>query len=201
MRSACQGACVVGAFLARARGPCYPRRMLARIGLLALAATSTPAGCFGDKDAHQPGTDLGAFQVQGTLAANTCGEGALGELPAWQFSVHLSRGSGVLYWNNGQAVIPGTLAADGVSFRFDTSVVVDVRPPDQVGLPPCSLARADHAQGTLDSASSVVGAFTGELSYAFSPTAGSQCDDVTAGPAAIVAALPCAMRYELAGAH
>lgn len=180
--------------------------MLLRLGLLALAATTTPSGCekaFGDgrQNAHQPGHDLGAFQVTGTIATNTCGQGALGEQSTWQFPVHLARATGILYWNNGQAVIPGVLAADGVSFSFDTSVVMDMRSPDQVGLPPCSLARADHAQGTLDSASDTVGSFTGQLSYQFAPTMGSQCDDVVSGAAPIVAALPCGMSYQLAGKH
>jgi hypothetical protein len=175
--------------------------MLARLGLLALAATSAPAGCFGDKDALHPGTDLGTFQVQGALSTNTCGDGALGEQATWDFSVRLARDPGVLYWDNGQAVIGGTLAADGVTFSFDTSVVVDMRSPDQTGLPPCSLSRADHAQGTLDAASSPVTSFTGELSYTFSPTAGSQCADLTSGGAPVVAALPCAMSYALSGKH
>jgi hypothetical protein len=93
------------------------------------------------------------------------------------------------------------LAADGLSFSFDTQVIMDMRMAGQVGLPPCSLARADHAQGTLDSTTDAVGSFTGELSYQFTATAGSQCDDVIYGTTPIVAALPCGMSYQLAGKH
>jgi hypothetical protein len=175
--------------------------MLSRLGLLALAATSTPAGCFGNKDALHPGTDLGSFQVQGDLSTNTCGDGALGEQAVWDFTVRLSKNPGVLYWDNGQTLISGTLAADGVSFGFDTSVVIDMRDPMQTGLPPCSLSRADHAQGTLGEAKGPVTSFTGQLSYTFSETAGSMCDDLTSGSAAVVTALPCAMSYSLTGKH
>jgi hypothetical protein len=175
--------------------------MLSRLGLLALAATSTPAGCFGSKDALHPGTDLGSFQVQGNISTNTCGDGALGEQAAWDFTVRLARDPGHLYWDNGQTVIVGTLAADGVSFGFDTSVIVDMRDPMQTGLPPCSLSRDDHAQGTLGAATVPTTSFIGQLSYTFTATAGSMCGDLTSGGTAVVSALPCGMSYELSGKH
>jgi hypothetical protein len=178
--------------------------MLARIGLLALAVTTAPTGCdkaFGDgrADALHPGEDIGRYTVTGTITANTCGEGALGEQATWVFPVHMSKAPHILYWDNGQAVIPGVLAADGVSFSFDSGVVMNMRAADQVGLPPCSVNRDDHAEGVLDSAADTVRSFTGELTYTFTPTPGSSCDDLVSGVAPIVAALPCSMSYGLAG--
>jgi hypothetical protein len=175
--------------------------MLARLGLLALAATTTPSGCFGDgrADAHNPGTALGSFDVTATVTSNTCGDGALGELSPWAFSVHLARDPGVLYWNNGQAVISGSLAADGVTFTFDTSVIQDMRDPSVVGPPPCSVTRDDSAHGKLDTATGAVSAFSGQLGYQFTPTAGSSCDDLVNGPTPVVAALPCAFTYQMTG--
>jgi hypothetical protein len=176
--------------------------MLARLGLVALAASGSPSGCdqvFGDgrQNAHHPGTDLGTFQVTGSSIANTCGEGALGEQQTWPFTVKLARDTSNVFWDNGQAVIAGALASDGVSFSFDSGVVMDMRPPENTGLPPCSLSRTDHAAGTLGSTGTDVTSFSGQLTYQFSPTAGSRCDDVVSGPTALVATLPCGFGYQL----
>lgn len=178
--------------------------MLARLGLLALAATASPSGCsqiFGDgrMDAHHPGTDLGSFQVTATVTANTCGAGALGEQSPWAFSVQLARDPGALYWNNGQAVITGSLAGDSVTFGFDTSVVENMRNPNVVGPPPCSMDRHDTASGTLGAATGAVSSFSGQLSYQFAPTAGSNCDDLVNGDAPLVAQLPCGFTYQMTG--
>lgn len=180
--------------------------MHARIGLLAIAAVVATTGCdqfFGDgrQDAHNPGTDLGAYHVTATVTANTCGAGALGQPSSWAFDVHLSRDAegGFLYWNNGQAAIAGALETDDVSFSFDTSVVQNMRDPAVVGPPPCSIARLDHAKGTLDAATDAVAAFTGELTYQFAPTAGSICDDLIDSETPIVIGFPCGFTYEMKG--
>jgi hypothetical protein len=177
--------------------------MLYRAGILALATATAPSSCFGDgrANAHHPGTDLGSFQVTGTITTNSCGAGALGEQDIWAFPLRLSRAEGILYWDNGQAVIPGTLEADGVTFSLDTSVIMNMRDPNKVGPLPCSVSRADHAEGTLSSATDPVSSFTGELTYQFSPTAGSSCDDLVNGAAPVLAALPCMMSYALSGQH
>jgi hypothetical protein len=176
--------------------------MLARIGLLALAAAATPSGCekiFGDgsQNAHMPGTDLGSFSVVANVTSNTCGDGALGEQPSWQFSVHFEMDPGVLYWNNGQEVLTGTLSDDG-SFSIDSSVVQNMRDPNVVGPLPCSIVRTDHAAGKFNSAKNPT-SFTGQLSYTFSPTSGSTCDDLWMSDAPIVAALPCGFTYQATG--
>lgn len=153
------------------------------------------AGCsdmFGSSDAHLPGTALGGFHVQATASQNTCGEGALGASKAWEFDVHLSRGEGSLYWDNGAQTITGALSADDVTFSFATDIKMDMRSEQDVGLPPCSVARHDESAGVLDSAAEVMG-FSGSLAFAFQPA--GQCDDLVHGDAPVFAALPCAMSF------
>jgi hypothetical protein len=179
--------------------------MIARAFLGALVMLST-AGCAellgdGSADAHQPGTEIGTFHVAATLTSNTCGEGAFGEAAAWAFDVKLARSEGALYWNNGQEVLAGTLGDDGVSFAFESGVIQDMRPEEQIGMPPCSIARRDRAAGALDAAGDDVASFEGTLSYDFSPTAGSQCDDLIGlnsnEPVALT--LPCGFAYRAEG--
>src|SRR4051794_10444090 len=103
--------------------------MLMRAALFAAAVGGASSGCdkvFGNHD-PRPGDVLGTYHVTTGIASNTCGEGALGEQDSWQFDVKLSRDTGALYWNNGQEVINGTLGADGVSFSFDSGIVIDMR--------------------------------------------------------------------------
>lgn len=180
--------------------------MLARIGLLALAAASSPSGCekiFGDgsQNAHMPGTDLGSFHVMAFETSNTCGPGALGAQGTWQFDVRLQRDTGVLYWNNGQVSIPGGLASDDVTFSIDTQVIQDMRDPQVVGPLPCSLTRTDHSSGQLDTAKDPVKSFTGELSYTFTPTTGSSCEDLVDSETPLFASLPCALTYKMTGSN
>ncbi len=179
--------------------------MMIRSSLLALALAA-PSGCeqaFGDGrlDPHSPGSDLGTFHVDGALTSNTCGPGAFGAVPSWSFDVKLLRNENTLYWNNGQEIIPGILAADLVSFTFDTGVVVNMRAEEEVWLPPCSVRRLDHATGTLSSASDDVASFTGQIDYRFDVTSGSTCDDLWDGPEPIVLGLPCTLSYSLQGAR
>jgi hypothetical protein len=184
--------------------------MLARAGLLALvAATTNAGGCFGDgrENAHDPGQPLGSFAVDAAITQNTCGPGAFGEQSPWDFQVQLARDPGVLYWDNGAAVIGGTIAADGVSFSFDSGVTIDLRAgtedpgtdPGGSTRPPCSVSRADHADGTLGSSTLTVRSFTGQLSYAFTLTPGSQCDDLVATTDPELAGLPCGFGYAMTG--
>jgi hypothetical protein len=180
--------------------------MSSRLALLAFTAVSALTGCdkiFGDGsgDAHAPGADLGSFNVIATITQNTCGEGALGEQSPWQFTVRLEKDPGVIYWNNGQAVIPGAILADGVTFSVDSSAVQNMRDPNVVGPLPCSILRTDHAGGTLNAATDTVTSFTGTLSYTYAPTAGSTCDDLVQSTTPVVAALPCGFTYAMTGAY
>lgn len=173
--------------------------------LLLLAAVPALAGCgdiFGDKDAHQPGEALGTFHVVGTRASSTCGEGALGSGPNWEFDVELAREGDTLYWDNGAQIVVGALAADGVSFLIETGIVVDMRTEETLAYGPCSLERRDAASGALeDEGEEGVTGFSATLSYSFSPTADSECWDLIEGEAPTFAALPCSMSYALEAAR
>lgn len=157
------------------------------------------AGCvdaFGDKDAHQPGEPLGSFHVVAKLESSTCGDGALGSRPSWEFDVRLSRDADELLWNNGREYISGAVASDG-AFRIDSRTVTDMRTGDEVPrLPACTVERADAVTGTLSDPVDPAG-FKGALSYAYAPSAGSDCVDLVSGEGRIFAALPCSMRYRL----
>ncbi len=162
------------------------------IGLVAALVV----GCGDGKvDPHHPGEPLGTFDVDATRETTTCGEGALGSPAAWQFEVRLSRGDGVLYWDSGAEVTPGTLAADDRRFSFETRLVVDMRANAPTNMPPCTIVRGDRAEGLLDEDAA---GFRGELAYAFVPAAGSDCADLVTGPMPTFAALPCTMTYVLA---
>jgi len=159
-------------------------------------------GCsdvFGTKDAHQPGDALGTYHVVATRSANTCGDGALGNEATWEFDVKLARGDGEVFWNNGAEIISGTIDADQTSFHFSTGVQINMRADADRGLPPCSIARTDQADGKLAASGDDVASFAGTLAYAFTPTAGSSCDDLSSGSTAVVARLPCQIAYAIVG--
>ena len=97
----------------------------------------------------------------------------------------------------GAQVITGELAADGLAFAIDATVVIDMRTEEAPG-PPCSIQRSDRAEGALDPAEGdqVMG-FSGKLGFAFAPTADSECSDLVDGEAPLFAKLPCGMEYAL----
>src|SRR5262249_2310770 len=110
------------------RRPDNARRM--RRAILATLSVVLLAGCgdiFGTKDAHHPGTQLGSFHVTAARTSNSCGEGALGTSSSWEFDVRLARQDTEIFWDNGAEIITGALAADGVSFSFQSGVAVDMR--------------------------------------------------------------------------
>ena len=154
------------------------------------------AGClnFGKvDDAKIPGDLLGTYAVKGTLAESDCGEGALGSTDRWNFDVKLSRFHEDLYWINGREVIPGGIAPDGVSFSFSTRVEGEV-------VPACVLSRADDAKGKLSSDTLDVETFDATLTFTYSPTQDSFCDEWVGRPDA-VAGLPCSMKYDLSASR
>src|SRR5262249_45138778 len=118
--------------------------------------------------------------------------------------VQLARGDHKIFWNNGVEEIDGVVGDDGIGFQFQSGVVENMRAQQPMGLPPCSIARTDTAKGTLSSPTNDVEAFEGDLGYTFGMTPGSNCDDlilgndpIVAGEQPVVAALPCAMDYQL----
>ncbi|MBK7582178.1 MAG: hypothetical protein IPI67_18475 [Myxococcales bacterium] len=118
---------------------------------LALAALMFGGlGCSGGKDPKIPGDELGTYAVVSTLQTSTCGPGALGSKDLWQFQVKLSQEGHDLYWLNGAEAIAGDLAADGVSFGFDSHVVVNAIAAGK-GQPGCAISRIDTGSGRLSS--------------------------------------------------
>ncbi|WP_437593301.1 hypothetical protein [Sorangium sp. So ce1000] len=175
-------------------------RMLLLALLPALPLLPACADAFGDREAPEQGTALGAFHVVGTQTGNTCGDGALGATRLWEFDVELARGDGALFWDNGASVIQGVIDEDRVSFSIEGRVVVDMRAGDAPPGLPCSVERRDRALGELGGAGDDVVGFKARLSYDFAPTAGSRCEDLVAGElsvAPVFAALPCGMDYDL----
>jgi hypothetical protein len=159
-------------------------------------ATSSLFACL-DKpyDTDGLGDFIGVFAVDAKRDANTCGEGPLGAPATWSFEMRLSREVGTIYWNNGAEYIQGKLDADGHSFTFDTTLIVDMRDENSAPwLPPCSVARRDQSSGKIadDDAS-----LTGKLSYDFSPTQGSDCADLVTTDPKVFMTLPCGMAYTI----
>jgi hypothetical protein len=170
-----------------------------RIFVLLFVALST-GGClnFGKvDDAKIPGDLLGVYEVEGTMTESDCGEGALGSTDRWNFDVKLSRFHQDLYWLNGREVIAGSIADDRVTFTFSTRVEGEVTPENR-GRAACILSRADEARGRLSSDTLDVESFDATITFGYSAVQGSDCEEWTLSPEG-VAALPCAMTYDLAG--
>lgn len=153
-------------------------------------------GCLGngEEDPKAPGDQLGSFLVSALMDDSTCGEGALGSPDKWEFSVKLSKDGDALYWLNGKEAIVGDLEADGVSFNFDTHIVIPAIPPGkgQIG---CNMSRSDKARGKLSNADDAT-EFAGDLDYEFTPSVESDCSPLI-GVEGGFAMLPCAMHYEM----
>jgi len=158
------------------------------------------AGCNGNgKDPKLPGDSLGTFRVAATLDSSSCGAGALGSSDVWEFDVGLSRRDQNLYWLNGEEAIPGSIAADGVSFAFDTRVAVVVEPAGK-GRLGCTVWRSDQASGTLGAATTDVVSFDGRLRFQYAAQATSDCSELIGVEGGFLG-LPCEMAYELSGAR
>ena len=164
------------------------RTWLAVLGLSTLACSALQR----DK---VPGDELGSYHVVANLDTSTCGPGALGSSDLWEFDVKLSKDGHDLYWLNGAEAIPGSLASDGVSFAFDSQVVVQPIAPGK-GQAGCSISRVDSGSGTLSSAAAPVDAFEGKLHYGFQALQGSECQPLMGVPGGFYS-LPCEMTYRM----
>jgi len=169
-----------------------------RLGLLPVVLFAF-AACSAAKDPKIPGDELGTYHVVATLSASTCGPGALGAKDLWEFDVKLSQDGDDLYWLNGAEAIPGNVASDGVSFGFDSHVVVNAIEPGK-GQPGCSIARTDSGTGTLTSKEPPVSGFSGSLRYGFQPLKGSDCEALMAVEGGFHA-LPCEMTYAMSASR
>lgn len=164
---------------------------------LGLLTTLPACGEFGKgKDAKIPGDALGSYHVVGKLQASTCGPGALGSSDVWEFDVKLSRDGRDLYWLNGAEAIAGRIAADDVTFAFDSFVEVPAIEPGGGNLG-CTIVRTDTASGTLASPGKDVPSFDGLLRFGYAPRPGGDCTPLV-GVAGGFALLPCEIGYQLA---
>jgi hypothetical protein len=147
-------------------------------------------------DAKIPGDLLGDYSVEAELESSTCGEGALGSEPSWNFDVRLSRSGSALYWLNGQEAISGKVSADGV-FSIETNVKVQTQAAGR-GHPGCVIWRLDRTSGKLVGQGTDVPGFTGKLRFAYAPEQNSDCSELL-GVSGGFATLPCEMTYGYAG--
>ena len=107
----------------------------------------------------------------------------------------LSRQANTLYWLNGEEAIPGSIAADGTSFDFESGVDVTLQAA-QGAQPGCTMIRADTASGVLSSSSTDVSSFSVDMSFGYAVEAGSQCAGWV-GVQGGFAAVPCRVSYSL----
>ncbi len=148
-------------------------------------------------DAKAPGDLLGVYQVKGKLADSSCGEGALGAGPTWDFNVKLTRLANDIYWLNGQETLVGDIAADGRSFSIQSGVESKLSDPGR-GQPGCIIVRHDDAEGRLSDSGTDVESFEGMLSFRYAEKAGSDCSEWI-GTQGAVETLPCDIAYDLEG--
>jgi hypothetical protein len=152
---------------------------------------------FGEKDAKIPGDELGSFHVVGRMDVSSCGPGALGSKDVWEFDVKLSRDGDDLYWLNGKEPVYGRIAADGVTFSFDSQSAITTRAA-KGAMPGCTVIRRDLASGVLQGGADVSG-FSGDLRFGYAPTPESDCTDLV-GVDGGFAQLPCEIGYEMTAA-
>ncbi len=169
-------------------------------GALALGAAFGAPGCFGT-DPYAPGEGLGIFRVNGTLVTTTCGTTP----NPWAFDVRLRFEKNTLYWVQGGAPIAGSVDAAAHTSLTSTNVL-DIRPADaRTKTAACSMSRQDVVDVVLapvtlpvDDLAGVT-SFSGTLTYHFAPTEGSDCSDQVTDSGGDFTALPCDVRYTLAG--
>ncbi|MDB4937642.1 MAG: hypothetical protein JWP87_4614 [Labilithrix sp.] len=167
--------------------------------LLALAATAA-AGCSGH-DPYRPGESIGVFHVAGRLVSTTCGTTP----DPWEFDVRLRHDSTTLFWVQGDAPIAGQV--DGTARAIlKSSNTQTMRPADEkTKTAACTMARSDVLDLVLAPMTAPVkdvGAatsFKGTLTYRFTATEGSSCDDQLLDSGGDFATLPCDVQYDLAG--
>ncbi len=176
------------------------RPRLARLavgsGALTLFGASL-ASCIGHA-ADGPGEVLGKFHVEAKAKDNECGEGALGMTKTWEYDVELRKTADLLLWDNGKDVVEGRLQDDDRQFSFEITFDVNMRTDqDPAWLPECTITRTDHAQGSLSSGGDDVDGFTGDFTYVFEPTEGSDCTNLYGPNGPLFHVLPCTVKYDV----
>lgn len=188
------------------RSPPKPEPAVSRVTaaamMLALVLSTTAIACTG-KDPFNPGTKLGTFHVTAKLTATTCGP-----VPnPWQFDVRLNHDGSTLYWVQGGAPVQAQVDASARA-QLKSESVHDLRAADpKTKEAACTAMRSDVLTITLAAADSKPNAdpaqtasFSGTLLYTFAPTESSDCADQLTAAGGGFEALPCEVRYEVAGA-
>ena len=163
---------------------------------LATACGPKDAGSESTTGARAPGDLLGTYAIEGKIRGDSCGADSLGAPDPWRFEIKLSRKDRDLYWLNGREAIVGDLAADGVSFSFDTRV--DVPIGGDAKSSSCVVSRRDRAQGDLAESDDQVLGLTGVLNFDYSSKSQLGCLEIIGVPGS-VEALPCSLSYAIVG--
>lgn len=168
------------------------RSILADTWFVVCALGAPGCSALNGQDGRDLGADLGTFRVAANEANNSCGPGALGSEPSFDFDVELSSDALEIFWNNQNA---GTLDQRN---RFDLRASVVVEGEALGTQPTCRIERRDRIWGTLRESDTGIDGFTGTMTYDFRAAFEAICDDFDREQAG-VPVLPCQMRYELEG--
>lgn len=155
------------------------------LGSLALACSGPPgAGLL-------RGDDQGTFEVDAVQVDSSCGEGALGSAPQWQFEVDLSASPTELFWD-------GRASSRLDDSKFQLSIRGPVAQSRAAATPTdsCTIARIDTISGVLELETDSIVGLVAQLRYGYAPTPSSRCGPGAAAEAGL-AQLPCTMLYDL----
>jgi len=167
--------------------------------LLATAVIAAGSGCSG-KDPYRPGESIGAFHVIGKLVSTTCGTTP----DPWEFDVKLRHDKTTLYWVQGDAPISAVVDA-AARAQLKSTATQTVRAADAKSrMAACALERDDVLDLALAPVAQPVDlqpitSFTGTLTYHFTATDGSECEDQLATSGGDYTVLPCDVSYTLIG--
>lgn len=163
--------------------------------LLSSVLSTACSGALAKGDGRAIGDDLGRFRIDAKLTTSNCGAGAEGQPADFRLEVFLSEAPPHVYWNSGADSVEGNLDPDGVHFEFESQTVVAI-PGDESAATTCTIVRTDHSSGAFDDAGRVRN-LDGLLQYDYAPQGQSDCSTAMATQG--FAALPCRMKYSMAG--
>jgi len=168
------------------------RSLHARAWLAVCALGVGGCSALNNQNGRELGDDLGTFRVEANEENNSCGAGALGSQPAFDFDVELSSDTREIFWNNQTS---GSLDQEN---RFDLRASVMVEGETLGTQPTCVIERRDRIWGTLSDSETGIDGFTGTMTYDFRTAFEAICDEFDREQAG-VPVLPCQLRYELEG--
>lgn len=166
-----------------------------RVVLAVLLAATVTACMVTDEGA------LGRFELEASRTESCGDSGLLASTATLKQVVYLRQAdSRSLQWDDGTNLLIFDVDPDGVSFHHTRGLVVDMRVGDEEGesKPACLVARADVIDGVLEegTARGEYSGFDVTMTYEFTATEGSSCDDLVGGPDGMVEVLPCRIGYE-----